>query len=77
MLIITRRAGEKIMVGEDVVIHVMEVVGNSARIGIEAPKSVRVYREEIWTAIREENAAAAAGAPNALPKVTPPRRPPR
>lgn len=73
MLIITRRAGEKIMVGDDVVIHVMEVVGNSARIGIDAPKAVRVYREEIWAAIREENAAAASVAPTALPSIKPPR----
>jgi carbon storage regulator len=59
MLIITRRPGEKIMVGEDVVVHILEVVGNSVRIGIEAPRSVPVYREEIWNAVREENRAAA------------------
>jgi carbon storage regulator len=59
MLIITRRPGEKVMVGDDIVIHVLEVVGNSVRIGIEAPRSVPVYREEIWNAVREENRAAA------------------
>jgi carbon storage regulator len=59
MLIITRRAGEKVMVGDDVVVHVLEVAGNSVRIGIEAPRSVPVYREEIWNAVREENRAAA------------------
>ena len=47
MLLITRRAGEKIMVGDDVVVHVMEIVGNSVRVGIEAPRSLPVYREEI------------------------------
>jgi carbon storage regulator len=66
MLIITRRAGEKIMVGDDVVIHVMEIVGNTVRVGIDAPRSLPVYREEIWNAVREENRAAAA-APVALP----------
>ena len=67
MLIITRRAGEKIMLGDDVVVEVMEIVGNTVRIGIHAPRSLPVYREEIWDAVREENQAAAEGAPAALP----------
>jgi carbon storage regulator len=68
MLIITRRPGEKVMVGDDIVVHVMEIVGNSVRIGIEAPRSVPVYREEIWNAVREENRAAAEAAPADLPE---------
>ena len=60
MLIITRRPGEKIMLGDDVVIEVIEASGSSVRIGIDAPKSVPVYREEIWAAVKEENAAAAS-----------------
>ena len=67
MLIITRRAGERIMVGDDVVVEVMEVVGNSVRIGIRAPRSVAVYREEIYTAVRDENRAAAEAASVELP----------
>ena len=67
MLIITRRPGEKIMLGDDVVVHVMEIVGNSVRIGIQAPRSIPVYREEIWDAVREENQAAARATPDALP----------
>ena len=67
MLIITRRPGEKVMVGEDIVVHVMEIVGNSVRVGIEAPRSVPVYREEIWNAVREENRAAADALPGDLP----------
>ena len=59
MLIITRRPGEKIMLGDDIVVHVMEIVGNSVRVGISAPRSVPVYREEIYTAVRDENRAAA------------------
>jgi carbon storage regulator len=66
MLIITRRPGEKIMLGDDIVVHVMEIVGNTARIGIEAPRSIPVYREEIWNVVREENRAA-AGAAGDLP----------
>ncbi len=67
MLIITRKPGEKVMLGDDIVVHVMEIVGNSVRIGIQAPRSLPVYREEIWDAVRQENRAAAKAAPNALP----------
>ena len=66
MLIITRKPGEKIMLGDEIVVHVMEIVGNSVRVGIEAPRSIPVYREEIWNAVREENRAAADAAPDAL-----------
>ena len=66
MLIITRRPGEKIMLGDDIVVHVMEIVGNTVRVGIEAPRSLPIYREEIWNAVREENRAAAE-APLELP----------
>ena len=68
MLIITRRAGQKIMLGDDVTVHVMEIVGNSVRIGVEAPKSVPVYREEIWAAVKEENQASATADSGSLPK---------
>jgi len=67
MLIITRRAGEKVMLGDDIVVEVMEVVGNTVRIGIQAPRSLPVYREEIWDAVRDENRAAAQAAPVSLP----------
>lgn len=69
MLIVTRRSGEKIMLGDDIVVHIMEIVGNSVRVGIQAPRSVPVYREEIWNAVREENRAA-ADAPAELPDVS-------
>jgi carbon storage regulator len=62
MLIITRRPGEKIVLGDDVVVTVMEISGQTARIGIEAPKALPVYREEIWAAVKEENEAAARAA---------------
>jgi carbon storage regulator len=67
VLIITRKPGEKIMLGDDVVVHVMEIVGNSVRIGIQAPRSLPVYREEIWHAVKEENQAAATASPDVLP----------
>jgi carbon storage regulator len=71
MLIITRRPGEKIMLGDDVVIEVIEASGSSVRIGIDAPKSIPVYREEIWQAVKDENAAAAATDATAVPDEIP------
>jgi carbon storage regulator len=65
VLILTRRPGERIMVGDEVVVEIMEIVGNSVRVGIKAPRSVPVYREEIYTAVRDENRAA-ADAPSEL-----------
>jgi carbon storage regulator len=74
VLIITRRAGERIMVGDEITIEVMEIVGNSVRIGISAPRSVPVYREEIYAAVRDENRAAADAAPIELPQPQQPAR---
>ncbi len=68
MLIVTRRPGEKIVIGDDVVLTVMEVAGQTVRLGIEAPKSLPVYREEIWAAVKQENQASASASPEALPK---------
>lgn len=67
MLNITRKVGEKIIVGDDIVLEVMEVSGASVRIGIHAPRSISVYREEIWEAVRAENAAAAQSSSVQLP----------
>jgi len=68
MLRITRRAGERVIVGGDVVIEVLEVKGTTVRLGIEAPRSVSIYREELWLEIKRENEAA-AGAPLELPSL--------
>jgi carbon storage regulator len=68
VLIITRRAGQKIMLGDDITLHVMEIVGNSVRVGIAAPKSLPVYREEIWAAVKEENQASASADAVAMPR---------
>jgi len=59
VLSITRRVGERIVIGDDIVLHVQEVSGSTVRIGIEAPKAIPIHREEIWAAVKEENAAAA------------------
>jgi carbon storage regulator len=63
MLILTRRAGETVMVGNDVTITVLGVKGNQVRIGINAPKHIAVHREEIYERIQSEKKAKDAEAP--------------
>jgi carbon storage regulator len=67
MLNITRRRGERVVLGDDVFISVLEVSGQTVRLGIDAPRSVRVYREEIWLEVKRENEAAAHAAGADLP----------
>lgn len=62
MLILSRRVGECVTIGNDIVVKVLEVSGNQIRLGISAPREVRVLREEIYQAMREENRAAASAA---------------
>jgi carbon storage regulator len=56
MLILTRRVGETLMVGDDVTVTVLGVKGNQVRIGVNAPKEVAVHREEIYERIKRERA---------------------
>jgi carbon storage regulator len=59
MLILTRRVGETVMIGNDVTVTVLGVKGNQVRIGINAPKTTAVHREEIYERIKAEELAAA------------------
>ncbi|HEY2767768.1 MAG TPA: carbon storage regulator CsrA [Solirubrobacteraceae bacterium] len=67
MLILTRRPGERVVIGEDVLVTVMEISGQTVRLGIAAPQGLPIYREEIWLAVKEENRAAAEAPADALP----------
>jgi len=58
MLILTRRVGETVMIGDDVTVTVLGVKGNQVRLGINAPRSVAVHREEIFLRIRNEHEEA-------------------
>jgi carbon storage regulator len=60
MLILTRRVGETLMIGDDVTVTVLGVKGNQVRIGVNAPRDVAVHREEIYERIKREQAQAAA-----------------
>jgi carbon storage regulator len=64
MLILTRRVGETVMIGEEVTVTVLGVKGNQVRIGVNAPRDVAVHREEIFERIkREEKDGASAQSP--------------
>jgi carbon storage regulator len=58
MLILTRRVGETLMIGDEVTVTVLGVKGNQVRIGVNAPKTVAVHREEIYERIKQEGGSA-------------------
>lgn len=72
MLILSRKVNEKIVIGDEIVLSVIEVRGDQVKIGIDAPKSVKVFRKEVFDAIQEENRRAASGA-LVLPSIDIPR----
>jgi carbon storage regulator len=59
MLILSRKINEKIMIGDDISISIIEVRGDQVRLGVDAPRSVKVFRQEVFDAIKAENRAAA------------------
>jgi len=61
MLILTRRVGETVMIGDDVTVTILGVKGNQVRVGINAPKNVSVHREEIYERIKREQQGGGDG----------------
>lgn len=73
MLVLTRREDESIMIGDDIIVKVLDLKENQVKIGIVAPRSVAVHRQEIYEAIQAENAQAASvahvdGITNLIPR---------
>jgi carbon storage regulator len=71
MLILTRRVGETLMIGDEVTVTVLGVKGNQVRIGVNAPRDVAVHREEIYERIKREQAEQAAHQDEAGPESAP------
>jgi carbon storage regulator len=66
MLVLTRRIGESLVIGDDVVIRVLDVKGDVVRIGVDAPRHVQIHRQEVYEAVMAANQAAAASSDEAL-----------
>jgi len=69
MLILSRKTNESIMIGDQIQISIVDVKGDQVKVGIKAPKTVKVYREEVYRAIQQENIEAVKAKPETLPKL--------
>lgn len=69
MLILSRKVDEKIRIGNDISITIIEIHGDQVKVGVEAPKNVKVFRQEVYDAIQSENKAAAAPSTDELGKI--------
>jgi carbon storage regulator len=69
MLVLTRRAGESVMIGNDVIITVLEARGDVIRLGIQAPRDVQVHREEVYRELQSANREAASPTDDAVEAV--------
>lgn len=58
MLILSRKIDQKIRIGDDIILTIIDVKGDQVKIGVEAPANVKVYRQEVFSAIQSENTAA-------------------
>jgi len=70
MLVLTRRSGESVMIGDEVVVTVLEVRGDVIRLGIRAPREIQVHREEIYKELQAANREAASPTDDAVRALT-------
>ncbi len=66
MLVLTRKVGESITIGDDISVRVLEVNGQNIKLGINAPRSVSIHRQEIYDKIKEENISSVQSSPSEL-----------
>lgn len=69
MLVLSRKIGESIWIGDDIIIRIADIKGDMVRVAIEAPKEVKIFRGEIYNAIIEANKSAAISGHFVLPKI--------
>ncbi|HOT58965.1 MAG TPA: carbon storage regulator CsrA [Spirochaetia bacterium] len=69
MLILSRKINEKLQIGDQITITIIEVKGDQVKLGIEAPSDVKVFRRELYDAIQEQNKLAAASGGIQLPSI--------
>ena len=73
MLVLSRHRDESIMIGDDVVVTIVDIRGDKVRLGIEAPQSIPVHRQEVYDAIQRENRRASQTSAASTKDVKPPR----
>jgi len=66
MLILSRKLDESIMIGDQIEISIVDIKGDQVKLGIAAPRNVKVYRKEVYTAIQEENIQATKASPDVI-----------
>ena len=69
MLILSRKTDESIMIGDQIEISIVEIRGDQVKLGITAPRSVKIYRQEVYKAIQQENIEAVKTKPETLPQL--------
>lgn len=69
MLVLSRKKGQSVLVGREIKVVVVEVTGDTVRLGFEAPPELEIFREELYRALQEENAGAVTSARQALKNI--------
>lgn len=69
MLILARRINETIMIGDQIEVSIVDIRGDQVKVGIQAPRTVKVYRKEVYQVIQEENLKAVQSVPASLPRL--------
>lgn len=69
MLALTRKVGERIVIGDNIIVTVVDIKGDNIRVSIDAPKEIKIYRGELYDAIAEENRQAAGVSSAQLPGI--------